>query len=58
MISALGVTFAFWGLAIIPGWFVVREIGIKHFGPERAVVEEDRKRASLRVGDVEAAVQQ
>jgi hypothetical protein len=48
----LGVSFAIWGLAVIPAWFVVRQIGIEHFGPEKSAVKhtaaslEDRKRDS------------
>jgi hypothetical protein len=46
LIAALGVNFALWGLALVPAWFVVREIGVIHFGPERAadVASESQKK--------------
>ncbi|KAI1843256.1 hypothetical protein JX265_012171 [Neoarthrinium moseri] len=34
LISALGVNFALWGVAVIPAWFVVRQVGIRYLGPE------------------------
>ncbi|OTB13097.1 hypothetical protein K445DRAFT_76601 [Daldinia sp. EC12] len=37
LISALGVSFALWGVAVIPAYFVVRQVGIIHIGPEKAV---------------------
>ncbi|OTB00538.1 hypothetical protein M426DRAFT_75715 [Hypoxylon sp. CI-4A] len=35
LISALGVSFVLWGIALIPAYFVVRQVGILHLGPER-----------------------
>ncbi|KAI0848052.1 MFS general substrate transporter [Daldinia vernicosa] len=35
LISALGVTFALWGIAVIPAYCVVRQVGVIHIGPER-----------------------
>ncbi|KAM0815770.1 putative Major facilitator superfamily (MFS) profile domain-containing protein [Seiridium cardinale] len=40
LISALGVNFALWGLALVPAWFAVRQIGIVHQGPERPLSAE------------------
>ncbi|ETS86006.1 hypothetical protein PFICI_04031 [Pestalotiopsis fici W106-1] len=40
LISALGVNFALWGLAVIPAWFVVRQIGVIYHGPEKSVSPE------------------
>ncbi|KAI2776768.1 MFS general substrate transporter [Daldinia loculata] len=34
LISALGVSFALWGIAVIPAYFVVRQVGVIHIGPE------------------------
>lgn len=33
------ITFAIWGLALVPTWFVVRDIGVKHVGPEKLVAQ-------------------
>ncbi|KAK6070105.1 duf895 domain membrane protein [Seiridium cupressi] len=40
LISALWVSFALWGLALVPAWFAVRQIGIVHHGPERPLSAE------------------
>ncbi|KAK6215884.1 hypothetical protein LQW54_004064 [Pestalotiopsis sp. IQ-011] len=40
LISALGVNFALWGLAVIPAWFVVRRIGLDYHGPEKEFLSE------------------
>ncbi|KAI0109790.1 MFS general substrate transporter [Daldinia grandis] len=36
LISALGVSFALWGIAVIPAYFVVRQVGVIHIGPEKS----------------------
>ncbi|KAI1100460.1 MFS general substrate transporter [Jackrogersella minutella] len=36
LISALSVSFALWGIALIPTYFVVRQVGITYFGPEKS----------------------
>ena len=33
------ITFAIWGLALIPTWFVVKDVGVKHVGPEKLVAQ-------------------
>ncbi|KAK9414889.1 putative Major facilitator superfamily (MFS) profile domain-containing protein [Seiridium unicorne] len=40
LISAPGVNFALWGLALVPAWFAVRQTGIVHHGPERPLSAE------------------
>ncbi|KAI0892711.1 MFS general substrate transporter [Annulohypoxylon nitens] len=35
LISALGVSFGLWGIALIPTYLVVRQVGIVHLGPEK-----------------------
>ncbi|KAH8657863.1 major facilitator superfamily domain-containing protein [Xylariales sp. PMI_506] len=35
LIASLSINFALWGLATIPAWLVVRQIGVFHFGPEK-----------------------
>ncbi|KAI1455959.1 MFS general substrate transporter [Annulohypoxylon moriforme] len=35
LISALGVSFALWAIALIPTYLVVRQVGVVHFGPEK-----------------------
>lgn len=32
----LGLNFALWGVAVVPGYLVVRQVGIIHCGPEKA----------------------
>ncbi|KAI5862033.1 MFS general substrate transporter [Durotheca rogersii] len=47
LITALGITFALWGIAIIPTYLVVRQVGVIHVGPERSArpnVGQDDKR--------------
>lgn len=42
--AALGVNFAIWGIAVIPAYLVVRDIGVRHVGVQAAVerrIEED-----------------
>ncbi|KAH9894625.1 MFS general substrate transporter [Xylariomycetidae sp. FL2044] len=35
LISALGVNFALWGVAVIPAYLVVRQVGVVHVEPEK-----------------------
>lgn len=35
LISALGVSFGLWGIALIPTYLVVRQVGVVHLGPEK-----------------------
>ncbi|KAI1470551.1 MFS general substrate transporter [Daldinia caldariorum] len=41
LISALGVCFALWGIAVIAAYFVVRQVGITHIGPEKEAPNAD-----------------
>ncbi|KAI8958342.1 MFS general substrate transporter [Daldinia sp. FL1419] len=36
LISTLAISFALWGIALIPAYFVVRQVGIIHVGPEKS----------------------
>ncbi|KAI1660677.1 MFS general substrate transporter [Daldinia decipiens] len=49
LISALGVSFALWGIAVIPTYFVVRQVGVIHIGPEKSTSDshENDKRLEM-----------
>lgn len=36
----LGLNFALWGVAVISGYLVIRQVGISHGGPEKAAEQE------------------
>ena len=33
------ITFAIWGIALVPTWFVVRDVGVKHVDPEKLAAQ-------------------
>ncbi|GAW10847.1 hypothetical protein ANO14919_001820 [Xylariales sp. No.14919] len=43
LLTLLGINFALWGVVLIPTYFIVRNIGVTHFGPEKlAALREER----------------
>jgi hypothetical protein len=40
-LPSAALNFSLWGLAIIPAWIVVRNIGVEYFGPQNDESDDD-----------------
>lgn len=45
--TTLGINFALWGLVLLPAYLVVRQVGIRHRGPEKDIASDSGNTSSV-----------